>query len=238
MKALRATIRLDLKLQAKNKLYAIGLGVAVLMGFALRYLFSVNALPSAIPGFYLLGVGGTTFMFAASMVLLERSEGTLEALRVSMLRVSDYVHSKLVTLVGFSILESLVVWGIASRGVAVNYLWLFLGLFVLGSFYLYLGLGLVAPFRSVTKFLLPTGTLAAMVTQLPALSLLDIGPTYLWWAVPTSAPLLLMRAAFEPLSSTQWVYALSMSLISLLAARWFCLRRCSRELGLSCGRSR
>lgn len=235
MNAFVASLRLDAKLQHKNKLYAIGLGVALLLGLALRFFIPVELLGRAFPAFFLMGLGATTFMFAASMVLLERSEGTLQALRVSPLTCVHYVHSKLLTLVTFAIVESFVIYAVASRGVSVNLFYLLLGMVVLGAFYIYLGLALVAPFSSVTKFLLPTGTLAAFITQLPALSVLEVGPTYLWWCIPTQAPLLLMRAAFEPISSLEWTYALSVSLVALLVLGFYCVRRCARELGLARG---
>lgn len=235
MKALLATLRLDVKLQHKNKLYAIGLGVALLLGLALRFLIPQEWLGRALPAFFQMGLGATTFMFAASMVLLERSERTLQALRVSPLTSALYVHSKLLTLVAFAILESLLIFAFASQGVVINMFYLLLGMAVLGGFYVYLGLILVAPFSSVTKFLLPTGTVAALITQLPALSVLEVGSKYLWWCIPTQAPLLLMRAAFEPISTQEWAYALGVSIVGLIVLGLVCVRRCADALGLARG---
>lgn len=174
-------------------------------------------------------------MFAASMLLFDRSEGTLNALRVSRLTASEYVISKVLTLGVFSGIESAIVYLIAARGIPTNFLYLLLGLIVLGSFYTMLGIGLVAPFHSVTKFLLPTGTLVAMLLQLPVLSLAGIGSETLWWWIPSQAPLLLMKAAFEPLSPQEWIYASLMSVCMLIAAYFFSLYRCSRYAGLAWG---
>ena len=83
MSRLASVLRLDVRLQARSRLYAIGIVVSVLMGLAGRFLFEPNSARLVLPIFYLLGIGGTTFMFGSSMLLLEKSQGTLQALRVS-----------------------------------------------------------------------------------------------------------------------------------------------------------
>lgn len=230
-----ATVVLDIRLQARSRLYAIGVGVAVLLGVVLRVLFPVDLVGRGLAAFYLLGLGGTTFMFGASMLLLEKGEGTLEALRVSTLTTSAYVFSKVVTLTAFALLESAVVFAIAARGVPTNHLWLAGGMLVLGAFYTMVGLGLAAAYTAVTSFLLPAGTLVAMVFQLPFLSLLDLGPGWLWYLIPTQAPLLLLQASFEPLSNGQYAYAAGGSALMLGGAWWFCQARFRRWVGLSGG---
>lgn len=225
MNRLLATLRLDVQLQSRNQLYVIGIGTAVLLGLALRYLFPVDAVGRALAAFYVLAVGGTTFMFGASMLLLEKGERTLDALRTTMIRTSDYVLSKAITLTAFAMVESAIVYAIAARGVETNFLWLGLGALVLGVFYTLLGVGLAAAYDAVTSFLLPTGTLVAMVLQLSFLSLVDVDPWWVWYLIPTQAPLLLVQGAFEPLATWQWVYAGVVSVAMLSGAAVFCFRR-------------
>lgn len=222
---LAATMRLDVKLQARNNLYGIGVFVAVMMGLMVRFLVPVDYVGRGLTAFYVLGLGATTFMFGASMLLLEKGERTLEALRTSMIRTSDYVLSKAVTLTAFAAVESLIVYAIAARGVDTNFGLLLLGMVVLGVFYTFVGLGLSASYDAVTTFLLPTGALVAMVLQFPFFSLLGIGPDALWYAIPTMAPLLILQAAFEPISQGQWLYAAGMSAASIAAAYAFCHAR-------------
>ena len=225
MRRLAATMQLDVKLQARNQLYVIGVFVAVALGLMLRFLIPVEYVGRGLAAFYVMGLGGTTFMFGASMVLLEKGERTLEALRVSMVTTTDYVASKAVTLTGFALVESAIVYAIAARGVETNFGWLLLGALVLGVFYTLLGLGLAAAYDAVTQFLLPTGALVGMILQLSFLSLVGVGPWWLWYLIPTQAPLLLLQAAFEPLEAWQWAYAAGMSTAMLLAAWFFCHRR-------------
>jgi len=225
VRRLKASLLLDIRLQARSQLYTIGIGVAVLLGLLVRFLVPAEHIGRGLAAFYVLGLGSTTFMFGASLLLLEKGEHTLEALRVTMITTRDYVASKALTLTGFALVESAIVYAIAARGVETGWLSLVSGALVLGVFYTLLGLGLAAPFRAVTRFLLPTGAFFGMVLQFPFLSLLGIEPWWLWYAIPTQAPLLLLLGAFEPLAAWQWGYALVMSALMLAGAWAFCLRR-------------
>lgn len=237
MSALAQTLRLNVQLQARSRLYAIGVGVAVLMGVMLRYLIPPEYVGRGLAAFYVLGVGGTTFMFGASMLLLEKAEGTLAALRTSRLTTRDYVLAKALTLTGFSLVESAIVYAIAAIGVPTHFGWLVLGATVLGLFYTLVGLALAAGYRAVTTFLLPTGAIVASVLQLPFLSLVSIGPDWLWYLIPTRAPLLLIQGAFEPLETGQWAYALGMSAVMLAGAAYYCRSRFHRHIRLADARS-
>jgi fluoroquinolone transport system permease protein len=233
LRRLRATLLLDAKVQAKSQLYTIGLAVAVLLGGMLRFLVPVAYIGRGFAGFVLTGLGGTTFMFGAAMLLLERDAGVLAALRVTPLTTRDYVLSKTLTLTSFALVETAVVYAIAARGVPTSFPWLLLGAVVLGVFYTLVGLGLAAGYDVITRFLLPMGTTVAMVLQLPFLSLFGIGDWWMWAAVPSTAPMLLIQGAFEPLSTGQTVYALGMS-VAMLAGAWtFCRRRFAVHVGLA-----
>jgi ABC-type Na+ efflux pump permease subunit len=228
-----ATLRLDITLQARSRLYALGVLAAVIFGLLVRFLIPVAHVGRGLAAFYVLGIGGTTFMFGASMLLLERGERTLEALRVSMITTETYVLSKVVTLTGFAVIESAIVYAVASRGVPTHFHWLLLGVLVMGAFYTLVGLGLAAAYDAVTAFLLPAGAGVAMVLQLPFLSLLGVGPWWLWYLIPTQAPLLWIQAAFEPLEGWQWAYAAVMSVVMLGGGWAFCRRRFAVHVRLS-----
>lgn len=233
MSRLTATMALDVKIQARSKLYALGIGVAIVLGAMVRFLVPQAHIGRGLAAFYVLGLGGTTFMFGASMLLLDKSDRTLEALRATMITTSDYVLSKALTLTAFALVESAIVYAIAARGVDTNLPLLVLGTVVLGLLYALIGLALAAPHRAVTSFLLPSGVFWGMVLQLPFASLMGIGPDLLWYAIPTQAPLLILQGAFEPLEPWQWAYAAGMGATSLCAAWWFCRRRFAAHIRLS-----
>lgn len=231
VRRLKASVGLDVRLQSRSLLYAMGAVVAVALGLMVRFLVPVEHVGRGLAAFYIMGLGGTTFMFGASLLLLEKSEGTLQALRISMITPSDYVLSKALTLTAFALVESAVVYLLAARGVPTHFGWLLLGIAVLGVFYTLVGLALASAHEAVTSFLLPTGTLVGMILQLPFLSLLGVGPSWLWCLIPTQAPLLLLQGAFEPLQTWQWAYAAVMSVAMLGGAWWFCKRRFRAFIG-------
>ena len=236
MSRLLSTVQLDMKLQSRNRLYVIGVFMAVMLGLMVRFLIPAEHAGRGLAAFYVLGLGGTTFMFGASMLLLEKADRTLQALQTSMITTADYVGSKVLTLTVFAMVESLIVYAIAARGVPTHFGWLLLGMAVLGAFYTLVGLGLSSRYDAVTRFLLPTGTIVAMILQLPFLSLIGVGPDWLWSLIPTMAPLLFLQAAFEPLATWQWVYAAVMSTAMLAGAWWFCRQQIRLWIRLPEGR--
>lgn len=229
---LRAGLVHDVRLQARAQLYAIGVGVAVLMGLAGRFLFDADALRWLLPVFFLVGLGGTTFLFGASLVLFEKDEGTLMALRVSPLRTQEYVLSKALTLSTFATVESLITFAVAGAPWPDRPWMLLGGVWLLGVAYTLLGLAVVASHDSVTAFLLPDGVLWAGVLQLPFLYALDLGPAWVWHLIPSQAFLLLMLGAYAPLSSGQAAYAAVGALGSVAVAWWWVRRRFARHVGL------
>ncbi|MEM8883195.1 MAG: hypothetical protein AAGD14_03915 [Planctomycetota bacterium] len=230
MSRMRAAIRQDVRLQARAKLYAIGIAVALLMGLAGRFFFASDQAAVVLPLFYLLGLGGTTFMFGASMLLLEKSDGTLAALRVSPLTAQEYLRSKAVTLTGFALFESAIVFAFVYREGAVQPTWLLAGLVALGLSYTYIGIGMACAYDSVTAFLFPSATLVSVVMQLPFLGPLGIGEPWAWRIVPTAGPLDLMRAGFG--ADVPLGYAVGMSLALVVGSMLYATMRFRRHIRL------
>ena len=235
MSRLIATLKLDARLQLRSKLYHIGIVVSVLLGLIVRFLFSADQVGIAIPSFYLLGLGGTTFMFVAGMVLFEKSERTLAALRTSPLLTRDYIASKALTLTAFAVVESLIVLGIAGQGADFAPLPLMAGLLGMGLGYTLIGLGMVASHDSVTTFLFPDALLVVTVLQLAFLSVFDVGPTLLYYVIPLQGPFVLMLGAFSPIETWQWVYGVVMTLALIVGSYTFTRVRFRTHMGLQEG---
>lgn len=185
MSLIAATLKLDIRLQARSKLYAIGIGVALLLGLIGRFLFDPEHAGRLLAAFYLLGIGGTTYVFSASLVLLDKSQGTLQALRTTPLTSTAYLSSKVVTLTSFAVLESAIVYAVAFVGAPLDLWLLATGVVSLGAFYTLVGLGQVASQDSVLAFLMPGALVVGSVLQLPVLYILDVGPALAWHLIPT-----------------------------------------------------
>lgn len=226
------TLRLDIRLQARNKLYHIGIALAVLLGFGLRSLFPHEPLRLALPAFYLLILGGSTYIFVAGMVLLEWGEGTLDAQKVTPLRLREYLGSKTATLTGFSMVEGLIVLLIAYGIRDLRPIALLAGLGAMGALYTLIGLAQVARHESVTDFLIPGAIVGITVLQLPIFPLLGIWPSPIWYIIPTQAPLILIEAAFRPVAIWELVYAVGYGALALAVSYRLARAQFARHLDM------
>ena len=235
MSTLTATLRLDVRLQARSRLYAIGIFMAVLIGLLARVAFEPRHAARALPALYLLGLGGTTYIFGAAMVLLEKSEGTLQALRATPLTSNAYIASKVITLGAFALLEGLVIYAVGFFGVSVHPAPLLLGVVCLGVVNTLVSMGQVASHDSLTSFLIPGAMVVSVVLQWPVFHVVELGPPLSWYLIPTQGPLLLMMAGFRPLAPWQWVYAITVSMASIGLAGWWARARFARFIMLQEG---
>lgn len=225
MRRLWPTIQLDIILQARSNLYGIGVCIAIALGLALRFLFTPTQLPIAMTAFFVLALGGTTMMFGASMLLLEKSQGTLSALRVTPLQSKDYIVSKLLTLTVFACSESAIAFVLSGASTPKEPFLLLLGLGFLGSMYALVGLLLAVPHQSVTQFLFPGAALASILLQLPVLALWNIGPQELWWFIPSTAPMHLVYGGFAGITTPKLLLSFVVASLYLAGLAFICRRR-------------
>ena len=234
MSQLAATMKLDVRLQARTKLYAIGIFVAILLGLLGRFFVSPEYAGRVLAVFYLAGIGGTTYFFGGSLMLLEKSEGTLQALRTTPLTSTAYIASKVITLTSFAVVESAIVYAVAFFGIPLDLIPMICGVVCLGVIYTLVGLGQVASHDSVTSFLFPGAVVATLVLELPMFYVIA-GPDPGWYLFPTHGSLLLMLGATETLEVWQWSYAIVVSLLSMALAFWWAKSRFARFIGLQEG---
>ncbi|MGH1342530.1 MAG: hypothetical protein ACRBN8_13300 [Nannocystales bacterium] len=226
MTRMLAALRTDVALQARNGLYAISAVFSAIMAAALIWLSSASSLQRTVPMGILFVVGGSTLMYVVAMVLLERDDGTLEAVSVSPLRPQEYLAAKVVSLSGLAVFEGLVLVGVAvvwldrsSLGGATTPL-LIAGLVGLGVLHTLVGIIIVVRYSRIMEALMPMG-LVAVVFQVPALYFIGALPSRVALVVPSAAPAMLVRAAFVPLEGWEWTYALvGTGLSTVLAAIW------------------
>ncbi len=217
MSHLVSTMRLDGMVQARSRLYHIGIGLAIVLGVTARLLLDETALRAALPILILLGMGNTTYVFVAGMVLFEKSEGTLDAIVVSPLSVPVYLSSKIITLTGFAMVETAILVAIGFGVVGFNPWLLVLGAATVGVMYCLTGLIQIVRYRSVTDWLMPGAVVVGIIPGLPIFDVLGIWPSPLWYVIPTYAPLLILTAAFRSIATWEWVYAIGYSGLIIVA---------------------
>lgn len=212
MNRLLSTLRLDVRLQWRNGFYYASLFVGVTMVIVLRSLFTHETLAQVIPYFLFLATSAG-FYFIAGLVLLEKSEGTLEGVVVSPLRTREYLASKLLSLTGLGLAENLTIV-VLSYGIEFSWIPLLLGAVLISLQYTLLGLILIARFDSITDFILP-GVLFMTVLQLPIFSFIEKIPEWAFMPWPTYGPLVLFHGAFQPIAAHQTIYAVIYSVVSI-----------------------
>jgi fluoroquinolone transport system permease protein len=223
---LLASLRADARLQFRHGFYYAGGFVAVLMVFGLRQL-PRDVLAEVFPPFFAFGLPITTFYFVAGLLLLEKGEGTLEALVVTPLRVHEYLLSKVATLTLLAGAENLLVL-VAVYGAQVSWIPLLAGFVGLSAFYTCLGFVAVVRYDSINEFLMPS-VLFMMALQVPLLDYVGIveSPVFLAW--PSQAGLFVLRDAFGELAGWERAYAALALPVWVGLAFWWA-RRAFRRL--------
>lgn len=237
MTRLTATMQWDVRLQWRNGFYY---AILVVLLFSALLISQIPdeafefiggkglawMLPAAVLSNLLIG----TFYFMGGLLLLEKGEGTLTAQIVTPLRTNEYLISKLGTLTFLSVIEnSLLVgiiylfrsriwnhWGsieMVMRPELVASLFFYLLGLILGAVMLCLaGFLVVIRYDSINEYLLPSILITSLL-MLPLLSYLGGWQSWLIYLHPLQAPLILLRAAWQPAVAWQLAYALFYSLL-------------------------
>lgn len=190
MSRLAATIKTDVRIQFRNGFY---LATALVVGFSillLRWLPADTAM-LILPVVILENVLTNTFYFVSGLLLLERVEGTFVAQSVTPLRDDEYLASKLGTLTGLSLAESLFI-AVAVFGIDVSLIAMTVGIALAAVLFCLAGVGLVVRYDSINEFLLPS-VLYTFLLTLPILGVFGFGSPAWYLPHPIHGPLSLMR---------------------------------------------
>jgi len=203
MNRLLNTMRWDIQLQFRNGFYYASAFVALVMTILFRQIPNMNY-AAWWPAILMENLAINSFYFMSGLVLLEKGEGTLEYQVVTPLRSWEYMASKVLTLGLLSTLESVLVI-IAVSG--PHFFWpaLIAGIVFLVVIYALYGLIVVVRYNSINEFLLPS-VLWTLAYSLPLLYFSDLWPSPILFLHPVQAPMILMRAAFQPVPTWQVVY--------------------------------
>ena len=227
MKRLLSTLQLNASLQLRYGLiYAAGF--TLLMWIAVLRPLPVDLLQVAVPFALFADLAMIGFYFIAGAVLFEKDERTLYALVTTPLRFGEYLAAKLWTLTLLAVLLC-VLLVLAAYGLNFNLLWLVLGAALCSLIGLLAGFIAVAPFRSISDFILPSG-LILVPLGLPLVDFLGIWHSPLFYLIPTHGSLLLLRAAFAPISAGQIVYAIAYQLLWIGLLVWLAQKAFDRYI--------
>lgn len=220
-----STVRLDLLQQLRYGFYYAA-GFVTLLWIALLYSLPETVAEVAVTFVVFTDLAAVGYVFIAGTVLFEKGEKTLFALLSTPLRFREYLASKLATLTALALVMSLVVIG-AGYGFGFDLTLLVLGVFFTSLISLLVGFIFVAPFDSISEYLIP-GQLPTLVLVAPLVHFFGIWESPIFYLIPTQGSLLLLGGAFgiTQLFAWQIVYAVLYQLLwvaglALLARRVF-----------------
>lgn len=218
MSRLAATLRCDVRLQARNGFYWAVVFLLTLFVVLVWLLPDFNYRP-VIPPLLLGNLVLATYMFVAGLVLLEKDEGTLAAQAVTPLAPGEYLASKVATLTGLSLFENVAI-ALVLCGPGLRWLPLALGIVLASALYCLGGFLTIARYESINEFLFPS-MLYITFFSLPILDYAGLWSTPLMYLHPLQAPLVLFEAAVAEVPAWQWVYGIGYSCLWIaLASGW------------------
>lgn len=210
MSRLLATMGCDVRLQIRNGFYYAAAFVAVYWMLLLLWPNDED-LVWILPFLIFNNLMINTFYFFSGLVLLEKREGTLEAQVVTPLRTREYLGSKVMTLTALAVVENLIIT-LVSYGPGFRVVPLLIGMVLAAAIYCLVGFVFVARYDSINEFLMPSMVVfvAFVIPLLPYFGYLEG-----WWHYlhPLMSPLLLLKGAFEPLATWEWIYSVTYPLL-------------------------
>lgn len=221
MTPLWATMRCDVRLQARNGFYwAVGFLLLILLA-VISQAPTLNWAP-VLPPLVLGNLVTATFFFMAALVLLEKEERTLEAQIVTPLGVNAYLTSKVATLTVLSIAEHLFI-ALITVGTAFRPLPLVLGVVLASALYCLAAFPAVVRYESMNELMLPAIVWVTLFSA-PILHYAGLWSTPLIYLHPFQAPLVILEGAIAPLQAWEWTYGMGYGVLWIVLAFLWCRR--------------
>ncbi len=225
MRRLVSTFRMEVIHQYRQGFYFASVAIVFLWGAMISALvpWSTNLFPM-YPSVMFGNMGITTFMFVGGLVLLEKSQRSLQGLAITPLRPEEYIFAKVGSLLVLVFLESGLLTFLAfAIGFlpAINWFWMIAGL-VQGSILLtLLGFIVIVRFDSINEYLLPGGLLVGLL-ELPLLRFFGFHDNWFFYIIPTTGSMILMQRSLQDVESGKMIYAFIYPLIWIVIAFLWC----------------
>ncbi|HEY0606865.1 MAG TPA: ABC transporter permease [Herpetosiphonaceae bacterium] len=226
MKRVLATMWCDLVVQWRNGLFAAAAVVVVGWALVLQYLQvmpqRLERLAWLLPPLLFNELVIVTFFFVGGLVLLEHGEGSLQAQIVSPLRTTEYLLSKVITLTLAALIQTVILVALLP-GIPVHWPILLLGLTAMAV--LFVLTGLIAVLRAPTlNAYLVSSVLYVAVLFVPLVPYIAGWSPWIIVLHPMNAPLMLLRAAIEPVPAWEILYGVVSSSAWIGVVFWSTLR--------------
>jgi fluoroquinolone transport system permease protein len=225
MTRLTSTMKWDVRLQWRNGFYYAAIVIVVFFLFAFSQI-SIDNIAWIMPYMLINNMVIGTFYFIGGLVLLEKSEGSLEARVTTPLRPAEYLTAKVATLTLLTLVESVLIV-VAAVGWDVRWLFVLLGVTGTAVFFCLAGFIAVVRYDSINEYLLPS-ILYLMLASLPLGFYLANWQHWLLYLHPVQAMLTLIAGGWETLPWWLTAFCLIYSLVWIMVLARLSLRAFER----------
>jgi len=192
----------DFRFQARHGFYIVYAFVSLFYIIILRWM-PVDVRDDVAPVIVLMDPAAVGFFIVGAGVLLERSQGVLDPIFVTPIRLQDYIWSKAITLALLGFVSGEVVL-IGSLG-RLNWLGS-IGLYAISVIMSLFGLALAVRAKTVNIFLMKA-SLSMIMLLLPLLSYFHLVSHSIFSVLPTAAALRLLSSSSAPFSLFEGILA-------------------------------
>jgi len=201
---------IDIRFQVKQGFYLVYVIITVMYLIILSFL-PEKILETALPLVVFSDPSVLGLFFIGGIILLEKSQGVMQALIVTPLRTGEYILAKCISLSFVSLLAAFAITEL-SPVTGADRLLVALSVVLTSSLFTLSGIMINAGCNNVNQYMLKTIPYMLLFV-LPCFSLLGFTGSYLYTAVPSVAALRLMLGAYNGI---YWYEALGLTLYLLV----------------------
>lgn len=211
----------SIRLQFRHGFYYAYLVVCVVY-VVLLYLLAGKAREIVTPLLIFSDPAMLGIFFIGGIVLLERSDNTLQSLFVTPLRTAEYCFAKVISLALLALSSSVILAAAGKGGIHLNWPLLVLGVILTSGLVTLTGLAVSARADTVPGYILSVIPLV-IVISLPVLPYFGVLDSHWFYLIPTHASITLIQGGFSPGTAPLWELLLSLALLTawnLAAWKW------------------
>lgn len=228
MTRLVSTLRWDFLMQFRQGILYAAIWVMAVWAILLWQIPAVGLQPILVSILFLdLSIFG--FFFMAGLFYLEKADRVLEGLVVSPMQNWEYLTSKVITLTLLTVAVAVMVVAVTYDLLAVNWLWLILGVALMAAPITLFGFVLAARYDGMNEYL-PPALFFLLIMQLPLIHYFQIWPSWLFYLVPSQPGMILLQAAFDAVDTWELLYAVLYALVLTGLAMVWALRTFERAV--------
>ncbi|MDO7785721.1 fluoroquinolone export ABC transporter permease subunit [Desulforamulus aquiferis] len=217
MNPLASMLRMDFQLQWRYGFYYAAM-VITLVWIALLNFIPEPFIEMAIIVAIFTDLAIVGFYFIAGQVIFEKTEKTLYALVVTPIEFKHYLTSKLASLSFLALIISVVVL-LFTYGWHLNMALFILGVISMSLVSLLVGAIAIAPFRSISTFILPS-QFYLMILGLPLLEYFGLLKSPLFYLLPTQGAVVFLIASFGSVETRELIFALLNQVLWIVILIW------------------